>query len=90
MYPSVFSESLWPVRADMMTDGLPLLNRGIEVLPAGCRYEPQSEALCFNWVEPRKLTFVPCGTEVFLLLSFPWAVPSGPETTRKEDLHDYD
>lgn len=52
----------------MMTDGLPLLNRGIEVLPAGCRYEPQSEALCFNWVEPRKLTFVPCGTEVFYYL----------------------
>lgn len=68
MYPSVFSESLRPVRADMMTDGLPLLNRRIEVLPAGCRYEPQSEALCFNWVEPRKLTFVPYGTEVFYYL----------------------
>lgn len=52
----------------MMTDGLPLLNRRIEVLPAGCRYEPQSEALCFNWVEPRKLTFVPYGTEVFYYL----------------------
>lgn len=68
MYPSVFSESLRPVRADMMTDGLPLLNRGIEVLPAGCRYEPQSEALCFNWVEPRKLTFVPCGRKFFYYL----------------------
>lgn len=40
MHSNIFSESLRLVQADMMTDGLPLPNRRIEVLPAGCRYEP--------------------------------------------------
>lgn len=40
MHSNIFSESLRLVQADMMTDGLPLLNRRIEILPAGCRYEP--------------------------------------------------
>lgn len=40
MHPDIFEESLRPVRADRKMDGLPLPNRRIEVLPAGCRYEP--------------------------------------------------
>lgn len=48
MHSNIFSESLWLVQADMMTDGLPLLNRRIEILPAGCRYKLMSKAYGFN------------------------------------------
>ena len=67
MHSNIFSESLRLVQADMMTDGLPLLNRRIEILPAGCRYELMSKAYGFNLGGTADVNCRPLGTEVFFV-----------------------
>ena len=67
-----------------MTDGLPLLNRRIEILPAGCRYELMSKAYGFNLGGTAEDNFRPLvGRKFFYDLVSLMTVPSGPETKKK-------